>query len=88
MRDVTDSVLDTSGIFAPFLVPFTKLPVSLWCVMYILDRFILRFQGNELVFEGVFKGIPCSVSNRVCCKCCSNTVASPISCLGSLFEIG
>ena len=54
-----------SSISAPFLVPFTKFPVSLWGVMYILDRFILRFQGNELGFEGIFKVLPCSIVDRV-----------------------
>jgi len=58
----------SSGIFAPFLVPFTEFLVPLWSVMYILDRFILCFWGDELLFEGIFKGVPPSVINRVCCK--------------------
>jgi len=78
----------SSSIFAPFLVLFTKFPVSLWSVMYILDCFILCFQGDELVFEGIFKGLPHSIIKRVCCKCSGDMIASPISGLGSLFEIG
>jgi len=58
--------IGSSGIFAPFLVPFTKFPVSLWSVMYILDCFILCFRGDELGFEGIFKVLPHSIGNRVC----------------------
>ena len=78
----------SSSIFALFLVPFTEFPVSLWSIMYILDRFILRFQRDELVLEGIFKGLPHSISNRVCCECNSNAIASPISSLGPLFKVG
>jgi len=78
----------SSGIFAPFLVPFTEFLVSLWGVIYILDCFILCLWGNELVFEGIFKGIPRSIGNRVCYKCYCDVIAGPISGLGSLFEIG
>jgi len=78
----------SSGIFAPFLVPFTKFLVSLQSVMYILNCFILHFWGDELVFEGIFKGLPHSISNRVCRKCGSNMITSPVSGLSSLFEIG
>jgi len=49
--------IGSSGIFALFLVLFTKFPVPLWSVMYILDCFILCLWGNELFFEGIFKGI-------------------------------
>jgi len=79
--------ISSSGISAPFLVPFTKFPVPLWGVMYILDHFILRFWGNELVFEGIFKGLPRSVIDRVCCKYSCDMVTSPVSCLGFLFEV-
>ena len=80
--------IGSSGIFAPFLVLFTKFSVPLWSVMYILDCFILRFWGDELFSEGIPKVVPCSIGNRICCKCISNAIASPISGLGSLFEIG
>jgi len=60
--------IGSSGIFAPFLVPFTKFLVPLRSVMYILNRFILHFWGDELVFKGIFKGLPPSIINRVCCK--------------------
>jgi len=80
--------VSSSGIFAPFLVPFTELPVSLWGVMYILDHFILHFWGNELLFEGIFKGVLHSVIKRVCCKCSGDAIAGPISGLGSLFKVG
>jgi len=56
-----------SSISAPFLVPFAKFPVPLWGVMYVLDRFILRFWGNKLFFEGVSKIIPCSIVDWVSC---------------------
>jgi len=54
-----------SGVSAPFLMPFAKFLVSLWGVMYILDHFILRFQRNELGFEGISKIIPCSIIDWV-----------------------
>jgi len=54
-----------SSISAPFLVPFAEFLVSLWGIMYILDRFILRFRGNELGFEGISKIVPCSIVDRV-----------------------
>ena len=59
--------IGSSSISAPFLVPVAKFPVSLWSVMYILDRFILHFRGNELLFKGIFKVIPHSVVDQVCC---------------------
>jgi len=57
--------IGSSSISAPFLIPFAEFPVSLGGVMYILDRFILRFRGNELGFEGISKIIPCSIVDWV-----------------------
>jgi len=55
----------SSSISAPFLIPFAEFPVPLWGVMNILDRFILRFQGNELGFEGISEVVPSSVVDRI-----------------------
>jgi len=57
--------ISSSSISAPFLVPFAEFPVPLWGVMYTLDHFILRFRGNELGFEDVFKVLPHSIIDRV-----------------------
>jgi len=57
--------IGSSSISAPFLVPLAEFSVSLWGVMYILDHFILRFQGNELGFKCISKIVPCSVVDRV-----------------------
>ena len=83
------SVVDIGppSVFTPFLVPFIEFPVLLWCVMHLLYRFYLRFRGNKLGFEGIFKGLPRSIIRRVGCKCSGNAIASPISCLGALFEV-
>jgi len=57
--------IGSSSISAPFLVPFAKFLVPLWCIMYVLDCFVLRFRGNELSFEGISKIVPCSVVDWV-----------------------
>jgi len=57
--------IGSSSVSAPFLIPFAEFSVPLWSVMYILDRFILRFRGNELGFKHISKIVPCSVINRV-----------------------
>jgi len=57
--------IGSPSISAPFLVPFAKFPVPLWGVMYTLDRFILRFWGDEPGFEGISKVLPCSIIDRV-----------------------
>jgi len=57
--------IGSPSVSAPFLIPFAEFPVPLWGIMYVLDRFILRFRGNELGFEGISKIVPCSVVDQV-----------------------
>jgi len=57
--------IGSPSVSAPFLIPFAEFPVPLWDVMNILDRFILRFQGNKLGFEGISEIVPCSVIDRI-----------------------
>jgi len=57
--------IGSPSISAPSLIPFAEFPVPLWGVMDILDRFILCFWGNELVFEGISKIVPCSIVDRI-----------------------
>jgi len=56
--------------------------------MHLLYCFYLRFWGNELGFEGIFKGLPHSIIRRSGCQCSGNAIASPISCLSPLLKVG
>jgi len=51
-------------------------------------RFQLRLRWNELRFEGIFKGLPCSVVGRLGCNGSGHSIASPFSSGGVLFKVG
>ena len=84
------SIIDvrSSGVLAPFLVPFIELLVPHLTGVHLGNGLYLCFGGYELFLEGCLEIGPRSVVDGVLAQGGGHEVACPFSSLCSLFEVG
>ena len=79
--------LGSTGMLAPFLVPFVELSVPHLAGIHLGNCLYLCLRGYELFLEGRFKIGPCSVVDRVLAQDGGHEVTCPFSGLCFLFEM-
>ena len=84
------SIIDarSSGMLAPFLVPFIEFLVPHLTGVHLGNGLYLCFGGYELLLKGCFEIGPCSAVDRVLAQGGGHEVTCPFSSLCSLFEVG